>query len=222
MCSVHNRYNRFIHPSEHDTSPTGLERHLDFPATSALLWVAAIRLTQCPVPAKQYNTSASHSHWYMRQTSVWYGYTPHMGVAHLSINPLPALMYQNVLDLNDACRAKRTQTYWHVRKFKCPLNKTQPSCPCSRDLNWTGKGLTCKCNASQRNHHHHYLWSWNLLCSHNLCAILSHSDITQQSKRWGNMWSQWPRKYRISRPIRCTFLPEKMWPKFDLRLIRQG
>jgi hypothetical protein len=36
-------------------------------------------------------------------------------------NPLPALMYQNVLDLNVTCRAKRTQTYWHVCKFKCPL-----------------------------------------------------------------------------------------------------
>jgi hypothetical protein len=56
-------------------------------------------------------------------------------------NPLPALTYQNVLDLNVSCQAKRTQTYWHVRKFKCPLKKTQPSCPCSRDLNWTGKGL---------------------------------------------------------------------------------
>jgi hypothetical protein len=58
-----------------------------------------------------------------------------------NFNPLPALMYQNVLDLNVACRAKRTQTYWHVRKFKCPLKKMQSSCPCSRDLNWTGKGL---------------------------------------------------------------------------------
>jgi hypothetical protein len=57
------------------------------------------------------------------------------------VNPSPALTYQNGLDLNVACRAKRTQTYWHVRKFKCPLKKTQPSCPCSRDLNWTGKGL---------------------------------------------------------------------------------
>jgi hypothetical protein len=26
--------------------------------------------------------------------------------------------------------------------FKCPLKKMQPSCPGSRDLNWTGKGLT--------------------------------------------------------------------------------
>jgi hypothetical protein len=39
------------------------------------------------------------------------------------VNPLPALMYQNVLDLNVACQAKCTQTYWHVRKFKCPLKK---------------------------------------------------------------------------------------------------
>jgi hypothetical protein len=59
----------------------------------------------------------------------------------LHINPLPALTYHNILDLNVACRAKRTQMYWHVHKFKCPLKKTQPSCPCSRDLNWTGKGL---------------------------------------------------------------------------------
>jgi hypothetical protein len=29
-----------------------------------------------------------------------------------------------------------------VHKFKCPLKKTQPFCPGSRDLNWTGKGLT--------------------------------------------------------------------------------
>ena len=28
-----------------------------------------------------------------------------------------------------------------VHKFKCPLKKTQPFCPCSRVLNWTGKGL---------------------------------------------------------------------------------
>jgi hypothetical protein len=37
------------------------------------------------------------------------------------------------VDLNAAC--------WLKRKFKCPLKKTQPSCPGSRDLNWTGKGL---------------------------------------------------------------------------------
>jgi hypothetical protein len=29
-----------------------------------------------------------------------------------------------------------------VHKFKCPLKKTQPFCPGSRDLNWTGKGLS--------------------------------------------------------------------------------
>jgi hypothetical protein len=28
-----------------------------------------------------------------------------------------------------------------VRKFKCPLKKTQQSCPGSRDLNRRGKGL---------------------------------------------------------------------------------
>jgi len=29
--------------------------------------------------------------------------------------------------------------------------------------------------------------------------------------------------YRISRPIWCTFFPpRKMWPKFDLRLMRRG
>jgi hypothetical protein len=38
-------------------------------------------------------------------------------------NPLPALTYPNVLDLNVACWAKRIQTYWHLRKFKCPLKK---------------------------------------------------------------------------------------------------
>jgi hypothetical protein len=39
------------------------------------------------------------------------------------INPLLALTYQNVLDLIVTCRAKRFQTYWHVRTFKCPLKK---------------------------------------------------------------------------------------------------
>ena len=29
-----------------------------------------------------------------------------------------------------------------VGKFKCPLKKTQPFCPRSTALNWTGKGLT--------------------------------------------------------------------------------
>jgi hypothetical protein len=29
-----------------------------------------------------------------------------------NINPLLALTYQNVLDLNVACRSKCTQTYW--------------------------------------------------------------------------------------------------------------
>jgi hypothetical protein len=33
---------------------------------------------------------------------------------------------------------KRTGTYINLY---APLKKTQPSCPCSRDLNWTGKGL---------------------------------------------------------------------------------
>jgi hypothetical protein len=33
-------------------------------------------------------------------------------LVHPLFNPLPALTYQNVLDLNVARRAKRTQTYW--------------------------------------------------------------------------------------------------------------
>jgi hypothetical protein len=45
------------------------------------------------------------------------------------------------VDLNAACQPKRNKAYWQVRIFKCPLKKTQPSCPGSRDLNWTGKGL---------------------------------------------------------------------------------
>ena len=31
---------------------------------------------------------------------------------HETVNPLPALTYQTVLDLNAACRSKRTETYW--------------------------------------------------------------------------------------------------------------
>ena len=31
-----------------------------------------------------------------------------------------------------------------VGKFKCPLKKTQPICPRSTALNWTGKGLSSK------------------------------------------------------------------------------
>jgi len=30
----------------------------------------------------------------------------------VQFNPLPALTYQTVLDLNAACRSKRTETYW--------------------------------------------------------------------------------------------------------------
>jgi hypothetical protein len=45
------------------------------------------------------------------------------------------------VDLNAACQPKRTKAWWYLRTFKCPLKKTQPSCPGSRDLNWTGKGL---------------------------------------------------------------------------------
>jgi hypothetical protein len=31
---------------------------------------------------------------------------------YATINPLPALTYQSVLDLNAACRSKRTKAYW--------------------------------------------------------------------------------------------------------------
>jgi hypothetical protein len=48
---------------------------------------------------------------------------------YLLCNPLPALKYQNVLDLNVAYRAKRTQTYWHIRKFKYPLKKNAAFLP---------------------------------------------------------------------------------------------
>jgi hypothetical protein len=54
------------------------------------------------------------------------------------INPLPVLMYQNVLDLNVACWAKRTGMYVNLNVH---WKQTQPSCLCSRDLNWTSKGL---------------------------------------------------------------------------------
>jgi hypothetical protein len=70
------------------------------------------------------------------------------------LDPLPALTYQNVLHLNVACRAKRTQTYWHVRKFKCPLKKTQPSYPCSTNLNWIGRRLNLNSN-NYPDHGHH-------------------------------------------------------------------
>ena len=31
---------------------------------------------------------------------------------HQILNPLPALTYQTILDLNAACRSKRTEAYW--------------------------------------------------------------------------------------------------------------
>jgi len=31
---------------------------------------------------------------------------------NMDVNPLPALTYQTVLDLNAACRSKRTEAYW--------------------------------------------------------------------------------------------------------------
>ena len=51
-------HNRYIHPSERDTSPRGPEHRWDSPATSALLWVAVIQWNQCPDPAKQYDALA--------------------------------------------------------------------------------------------------------------------------------------------------------------------
>jgi hypothetical protein len=41
----------------------------------------------------------------------------------ITFNPLPAVTYQNVVDLNAACRPKRTKTRWQVNTFKCPLKK---------------------------------------------------------------------------------------------------
>jgi hypothetical protein len=101
--------------------------------------------------------------WCEQQTLLWClnSYVPHpKHTDRLIFNPLPAVTYQNILDLNVACRAKRTQMYWHVCKFKCPLKKTQPSCPCSRDLNWTSRGLN-PCPESKA----HY--SKTRICSHN-------------------------------------------------------
>jgi hypothetical protein len=63
-----------------------------------------------------------------------------MPSSHHHFNPLLALTYQSVMDLNAACQPKCTKAYWYLRTFM-PTKKTQPSCPGSRDLNWTGKGL---------------------------------------------------------------------------------
>jgi hypothetical protein len=59
VCSVHSRY---LHPSEHDTSPREPAHHWDFPATFALLSTAVIQLNRCPVPAMQYKAWALSMH----------------------------------------------------------------------------------------------------------------------------------------------------------------
>jgi hypothetical protein len=64
-----------------------------------------------------YTHTHTHTHNMYTLISIAYSFS-------MWVNPLPALTYKNVLDLNVACRAKRTQMYyWHVCKFKCPLKK---------------------------------------------------------------------------------------------------
>jgi hypothetical protein len=48
---------------------------------------------------------------------------------YVAFNPFPALTHQSILDLNAACRPKRTKMHWHVRKFKCPLKKNAAFLP---------------------------------------------------------------------------------------------
>jgi hypothetical protein len=70
------------------------------------------------------------------------------------------------------------------RVFKCPVKKTQPSCPGSRDLNWTGKGLRF---VSDENHD--FLWEGveNCVKTTKYCpAIPRFSSLTElQSKSGG-------------------------------------
>src|SRR5215472_5765517 len=51
-------------------------------------------------------------------------------------------MYPLNAELNPICHLLATIFVVSRLRVKCPLKKTQPSCPGSRDLNWTGKGLT--------------------------------------------------------------------------------
>jgi hypothetical protein len=57
------------------------------------------------------------------------------------INPLPSLTLQSARDLNVLCRPKRSKVLLLSYTFKCPLQKMQFFCPCSRALNRSGKGL---------------------------------------------------------------------------------
>src|SRR5215472_5858691 len=50
-------------------------------------------------------------------------------------------MYPLNAELNPICHLLATIFVVSRLRVKCPLKKTQPSCPGSRDLNWTGKGL---------------------------------------------------------------------------------
>jgi hypothetical protein len=99
------------------------------------------------------------------------------------LNPLLALTYQNVLDLIVDCQAKRTQTYWYVHKFKCPLKKTQTSCPGSRDLNWTGKGLMTSLKQKQFINYYTVI---NILCESffTFSFSLIFLGYTQNWKHW--------------------------------------
>src|SRR5215469_763023 len=53
-------------------------------------------------------------------------------------------MYPLNAELNSICHLLATIFVVSRLRVKCPLKKTQPSCPGSRDLNWTGKGLKIK------------------------------------------------------------------------------
>jgi hypothetical protein len=108
-------------------------------------------------------------YWSENDLNVNWNALPYLLKIYSNINPLPALTYQNVPDLNVACQAKHTQTYWYVRTFKCPLKKTQPSCPGSRDLSWTSKGLINNsvngvyiliCNIIKRNANESLRWNF--------------------------------------------------------------
>src|SRR5215469_6175298 len=83
-------------------------------------------------------------------------------------------MYPLNAELNPICHLLATIFVVSRLRVNCPLKKMQPSCPGSRDLNWTGKGL------NQPQQHHDPLY----------CFGVCHTMI------WGNLLTSVTRLFK--------------------------
>ena len=88
----------------------------------------------------------------------------------------------------DFFRLEGRPVFGAVRKFKCPLKKTQPFCPCSSALNWTGKGLSIQT---------HYLHSQKLWLYRRHVHKTAKSDSSFVSVCMQQLGSHWMDFYEV-------------------------